>query len=223
MTEEPDASKRFAIQIVPKRSDAFLSELRGGEHGCLFYINESDRKRLQYLFLKTGLEQRWFCVYATATEEPQEVRQSMKNYQLDPDEHSQDLLIIRGEELFDDPRNPNLEKWLTSVSNIYNQAIGIGKRGVRISADLSSYFLKLGLVEQWFRLESSLAKRFDKELCVLCAYDMREFMPSKGSNSSDVLEYYAKLSRTYQKFLGIHSFAIIPTSTEIANLVIALE
>jgi hypothetical protein len=217
-TVTDEQRERISLHILKNDVDSYLSELKGGEHGSLFYLSQEQRRRIQFRFIKTGLEQNWYCVYATAMEDLQSVEASMLSAGIDVNEHQKndkDLLIVRGEELFGNAQAPDIARWLSSANNIYLKAIGNGKRGVRVAADLSAYFLKRGLVDQWFKLEACFGRRFSKELTILCAYDAFDIDYRVGKGIVDVMQFYSKLAHEKgqnRNFLITHSFAILPNS-----------
>ena len=82
--------------------------------------------------------------------------------------------------------------------------ISKGKRGVRIAADLSSYFLSHGLAEQWHSLEYVLERKLSLPVSILCAYDLRLLKIL----DVDPLKYYSKINSENKEFVDAHSFVI---------------
>lgn len=185
----------------------FVRNLKAGEHGCIFFVSEEDFKNIQFEFVKSGLEQNWGVVYATATETTDKVRGSMKQYEIDVQKYESDgsLIIVRGEDLYKNPENPDLQAWTATAKSVCKDFIVKGKKGIRVAADLSSYFLSRGLTKQWFQLEYALERRFAIPLTVICGYDARQIPASKDL---DIIEYYKLVNREEKEYVDAHSFAI---------------
>lgn len=185
----------------------FVKNLKEGEHGCVFFTSREDFRDIQFAYAKSGLEQNWGVVYATATEIPDKVREGMRQYGIDVQKYEADgsLLIVRGKDLYKDSENPDLNSWTATAKSICEGFIAKGKKGVRVAADLSSYFLSNGLAKQWFQLEYALERKFTIPLTVVCGYDAQK-IPS--SRDLDIIEYYKLVNREQREYVDAHSFAI---------------
>ncbi len=198
---------------------SFLAGLKDGQHGCLFYVNEQDKQRIQYEFLKSGLSQNSYCIYATSTEDVETVKRKMKDFGLDYANSYGNLEIVHGEDLYGpDVRRPNKENWVASVNSAYERALKQGKKSLRIAADLSTHFMSMGLEDQWYELESMLEKRFDRKITIICAYNASAF---SANNTLQIIDFYKSLSDSRRKFIDAHSVAIISIGTE-SNLILQL-
>jgi hypothetical protein len=197
----------------------FVRNLKAGEHGCMFFVSEEDFKNVQFEFVKSGLEQNWGVVCATATEIPDQVRTRMKHYGIDVQKYetNESLVILRGEDLYKDPENPDLQAWTSAARSVCEGFMAKGKRGVRIAADLSSYFLSKGLTKQWFQLEYALERKFATPLTVICGYDARLIPASKDL---DIIEYYKLVNREQRDYVDAHSFAIYSNNNKTMILTI---
>ena len=65
------------INIPPEQ---FLNNLKVGEHGCVYFSSKEEMRMILLAFVKSGLENNWGVVYATATESIDEVRNAMQRY-----------------------------------------------------------------------------------------------------------------------------------------------
>ena len=191
-------------------TNQFLNNLKAGEHGCVFYLSKEEMQMIHFAFVKSGLENNWGVVYATATESIDEVRNAMQSYGINTryyekeEEGNGSLIIIRGEDLYKNADNPDIENWINSTKSVSDMFISKGKKGVRVAADLSSYFLSRGLVEQWLELEYVLERKVSLPISILCAYDVR--FPEVWD--TDILKYYLKINSDSKEFVDAHSFAI---------------
>ena len=198
---------RINIQL-----EKFLHDLDAGEHGCVFYISEEDMYNVHFSYVKSGLENNWGVVYVTATDSKEKIRKSMQIHGINTLEYENNghghgdgsLLLMSGEELYNNAENPDITKWRNSVKFVSDIFISKGKKGVRVAADLSSYFLSKGLIHQWHELEYVLEKKLSLPVSVLCAYDAS----SPQLLETDVLKHYDRLTEANKEFINAHSFAI---------------
>lgn len=189
-----------------------------GEHGCIFSASRDVMRNIQFTFLKSGLKSDYGGVYATATEPLDNVRALMNKHGIDTKKYEQNgsLILITGEELYKKAEKPDLELWKTSAKTICDNFLAKSKKGVRIAADLSSYFLSRGYVDQWFELENALERKMSFPLSVLCAYDAS--IPS--IDLTDVLEYHIETSEKNKEFIDAHNFVIYASKND--NVIWAL-
>ncbi len=192
--------------------EQFLNNLKAGEHGCVFFSSKEEMRMIHFAFVKSGLENNWGVVYATATESIDEVRNAMQRYGINTQDYEKkeekgngsSLIIIRGEDLYKNADNPDIENWINTTKSISDMFISKGKKGVRVAADLSSYFLSRGLAEQWHKLEYGLERKLSLPISILCAYDAR--FPEVWD--TDVLKYYLRINSESKEYVDAHSFAI---------------
>lgn len=196
------------INIPPEQ---FLNNLKVGEHGCVYFSSKEEMRMILLAFVKSGLENNWGVVYATATESIDEVRNAMQRYGINTQYYEKkeekgngSLIIIRGEDLYKNADNPDIENWINSTKSVSDMFISKGKKGFRMAADLSSYFLSRGLVEQWLKLEYVLERKLSLPISILCAYDIR--FPEVWD--TDILKYYLRINSESKEFVDAHSFAI---------------
>src|SRR5215210_5576106 len=172
--------------------EKFLHDLDTGEHGCIFYISKEDMYNVHFSYVKSGLENNWGVVYVTATDSKEEIRKSMQSHGINTSEYENNghgdgsLLLMNGKELYKNAEEPDISKWKNSVKFVSDMFISKGKKGVRVAADLSSYFLSKGLIDQWHELEYVLEKKLSLPVSVLCAYDST----SPELLETDVLKHY---------------------------------
>lgn len=164
--------------------------------------------KVQFGFVNSGLEN-WGVVYITATESIENVRRFMEEFGINTQNNSiKSLIIKRGEELYKNPENPDIENWVNALKSVSEMFVSKGKTGVRVAADLSSYFFSCGLLKQWHDLEYALEKKLSLPVSVLCAYDAK----NKELWDVDVLKFYARLNQENKEFVDAHSFAIYTSS-----------
>lgn len=197
------------INIPPEQ---FLNNLKAGNHGCVFFSSKEEMQMIHFAFVKSGLENNWGAVYATATESIDEVRNAMQRYGINTRYYEEEeeekgngsLIIMIGEDLYKNVDNPDIENWINTTKSLSNMFISKGKKGFRMASDLSSHFLSRGLVEQWLKLEYVIERELSLPISILCAYDIR--FPELWD--TDILKYYQKINSESKEFVDAHSFAI---------------
>ena len=203
------SESRNRINIPPEQ---FLNNLKVGEHGCVYFSSKEEMQMIHFAFVKSGLENNWGVVYATATESIDEVRNAMQRYGINTQYYEKkeeengngSLIIIRGEDLYKNADNPDIENWINTTKSVSDMFISKGKKGFRMASDLSSHFLSQGLVEQWLKLEYVLERKPSLPISILCAYDIR--FPEVWD--TDIMNYYLKINSESKEFVDAHSFAI---------------
>ncbi len=166
-------------------------------------------QRIHFAFVKSGLDDNWGTVYLTATQSTDEVRKSMQKhgintYQYEEGSGDGSLIILRGEEIYKNPNNPDLDNWINATKSISDMFISKGKKGVRVAADLSAYFISHGLGGQWHKLEYALGKKLSLPMSILCAYDSG----SSKTWDTDLLKFYDQINSETKEFVDAHSFVI---------------
>jgi MEDS: MEthanogen/methylotroph, DcmR Sensory domain len=111
------------INIPPEQ---FLNNLKVGEHGCVYFSSKEEMQMILLAFVKSGLENNWGVVYATATESIDEVRNAMQRYGINTQYYEKkeeekgngSLIIIRGEDLYKNADNPDIENWINTTKSL---------------------------------------------------------------------------------------------------------
>ncbi len=189
--------------------EEFLHDVKPGEHGCVFFFTKEEMQRIHFAFVKSGLSNNWGVVYLTATESTDEVRKSMQKHGINTYQYEEgfgdgSLIILRGEEIYKNPNNPDLDNWINATKSISDMFISKGKKGVRVAADLSAYFISHGLGGQWHKLEYALGKKLSLPMSILCAYDSG----SSRTWDTDLLKFYDQINSETKEFVDAHSFVI---------------
>ncbi|MBA3978096.1 MAG: MEDS domain-containing protein [Nitrosopumilus sp.] len=200
---------RLSRNIINASPEEFLHDLKPGQHGCVFFFTKEEMHHIQFAFVKSGLDSNWGVVYLSATESIAKLRKLMQKYGIDVHQYEKEsgdgsLIILKGDDLYKNPDNPDIDNWINATKSISDMFISKGKKGVRVAADLSAYFISRGLVEQWHNLEHALGKKPLLPMSILCAYDSG----SSKTWDADVLKFYAQLNPTTKEFVDAHSFVI---------------
>ena len=185
----------------------YVSSLKAGEHGCIFFTSLAEMRKIHFAFVKSGLEDNWGVVYATPAESFDDLKDSMEKHGIDVQKYQErgDLILVRGEDLYKSGEKPDLENCKTAVKSVIEGFMAKGKKGVRVAGDLTSYFLPRGLMMQWFDLEQLFERQSTLPLTVICAYDAA-YIPA--TKDLDIMFYYKKINKEWQNFVDAHSFAI---------------
>jgi hypothetical protein len=125
-------NSRNRIEASPEQ---FLTTLKVGEHGCIFFTSKEVMQNIQFAFVKSGLENNLGAIYATATQSIAEIRSAMRKYGIDTNRFEESdgggtsLLIVKGEDLYNkDPEHPDLDNWKKTTKPICDDFIAKGKK-----------------------------------------------------------------------------------------------
>jgi hypothetical protein len=125
-------NSRNRIEASPEQ---FLTTLKAGEHGCIFFTSKEVMQNIQFAFVKSGLENNWGAVYATATQSIAEIRSAIRKYGIDTNRFEESdgggtsLLIVKGEDLYNkDRERPDLDNWEKTTKSICDDFIAKGKK-----------------------------------------------------------------------------------------------
>jgi KaiC/GvpD/RAD55 family RecA-like ATPase len=86
---------------------------------------------IHFAFVKSGLENNWGVVYATATESIDEVRNAMQKYGINTQYYEKkeeekgngSLIIMRGKDLYKNTDNPDIENWINTTKSLSDMFI----------------------------------------------------------------------------------------------------
>lgn len=197
----------LARRLVNVSPTEYVRDIRGGEHGVMFYTSKEDMRKIHFAFVKSGLENSWGVVYAAPGSYSNELRKEMENYGIDVNKYEEDgsLVIQKGEEIYKDPVKPDLEFHKKKANDVINYFLNRGKKGLRLATDLTSFFLPHGLYISLFDVEHLFKPRMDLPLTVICAYDAA-IIPAVMD--LDITFFYKRINKEWRKFVDAHSFAI---------------
>lgn len=203
MSETLSMAKR-EVKVPPEE---YVSNIKGGEHGVMFYTSREDMRNIHFAFVKSGLENNWGVAYAAPGSYTEDLRNKMQNYGIDVKRYEEDesLFIQKGEEIYKDPVKPDLEFNKKQANDVISYFLSKGKKGVRLATDLTSFFLPHGLYISLFDVEHLFKPRMDLPLTLLCAYDAA-IIPA--IMDLDITFFYKKVNKEWRKFVDAHSFAI---------------
>jgi MEDS: MEthanogen/methylotroph, DcmR Sensory domain len=191
------------IVIPPTK---YVSNLDAGEHGILFYTSKEEMRNIHFAFVKSGLENNWGVIYAAPGSYSEELRNAMQSYGIDTKyEDDGSLVIQKGEEIYKDPAKPDLESFRAQSNDVINYFMNMGKKGLRIATDLTSFFLPHGLYISLFDVEHLFQPRMDLPVTLICAYDAAVIPAVKDL---DITFFYKRINKEWRQFVDAHSFAI---------------
>lgn len=199
------------LSLASRRVDVppaeYVRNIKGGEHGVMFYTSKEDMRKIHFAFVKSGLENGWGVIYAAPGSYSEDLRNEMQNYGIDIEKYDEDgtLFIQKGEEIFGDPVKPDLELHKKQANDVINYFLSKNKKGVRIATDLTSFFLPHGLYVSLFDVEHLFKPRTDLPLTLICAYDAAIIPAIKDL---DIAFFYKEINKEWRKFVDAHSFAI---------------
>lgn len=204
LSESLSLSKRQ----VKMPAQQYVRGVAAGEHGVMFYTSLNEMRDIHFAFVKSGLENDWVVNYALPGSSVDELRKSMRNYDIDVEKHESDgsLIIARGEDLYLNPVKPDINYCRSKAEEVIKYVMGRkDKKGLRIATDLTSYFLPHGSYVSLFDLENLFGRRSDLPVTLLCAYDATVLPAVKDL---DITFFYKRINKEWRKFVDAHSFAI---------------
>ena len=84
------------VKIPPTE---YVSNIKGGEHGVMFYTSRDDMRNIHFAFVKSGLENNWEVAYAAPGSYTEDLRNKMQNYGIDVKRYEEDgSLFIQKED-----------------------------------------------------------------------------------------------------------------------------
>lgn len=203
MSETLSMAKR-EVKVPPTE---YVSNIKAGEHGVMFYTSREDMRNIHFAFVKSGLESNWGVVYAAPGSYAEDLRNEMQNYGIDVKRYEEDgsLFIQKGEEIYKDPVKPDLELFKKQANGVISYFLSKGKKGVRVATDITSFFFPHRLYISLFDVEHLFKPRMDLPLTIICAYDAA-IIPAVMD--LDITFFYKKVNKEWRKFVDAHSFAI---------------
>ena len=218
-----ESTQALILAIVPTRGwlslkpsgtedlRQYVRSVKEGEHGCIIYEDEDRMWDLEVEYLRSGIESGYLGV-VLVTENRNKVREALIRRGMDVDRYVKEgsLMIVDGDQLYGSAKNPNIPAWLDAVKSVVDGAVKSGKKGVRVSGNLSyTYFARQGFAEQWWRLENSLHRNLGLPCTAICTYDVSELAPSERPYAlKDLLEHYRRIGERNPQVMDAHSFAI---------------
>jgi len=196
------ASRRVDVPPVE-----YVRNIKGGEHGMMFYTSKEDMRKIQFAFINSGLENDWGVVYVAPGSYSEGLRKEMQKYGIDVKkyEESGGLLIQKCEEIYLDPGKPDFEFFKKQGNDAINYFLNKGKKGVRVATDVTSFFLPHGFYTSLLDAEHLFRPRMDLPLTIICAYDAT-IIPAVMD--LDIGFFYKRINKEWRKFVDAHSFAI---------------
>ena len=192
------------IEVPPTQ---YVSSLDPGEHGILIYTSREEMRNIHFSFVKSGLENNWGVVYAAPGSYSEELKREMQSYGIETKKYEENgsLFIQKGEEIYKNPARPDLDSFKAQSNDVINYFTKMGKRGLRIATDLTSFFLPHGLYVSLFDVEHLFQPRMNLPITLICAYDA-SIIPAV--RDLDIAFFYKKINKEWRQFVDAHSFAI---------------
>ncbi|MGH9975257.1 MAG: MEDS domain-containing protein, partial [Nitrososphaeraceae archaeon] len=77
----------------------YVSNIKAGEHGVMFYISKEVMRNIFFAYVKSGLENNWGVIYALPGADVDEIKKQMQDYGIDTPRYEADgsLFIQKGE------------------------------------------------------------------------------------------------------------------------------
>jgi len=185
--------KTIETTAVPEKLTSFMEQLRPTNHLIFVYDSPEAKYNVLFNYLKVGLEKGEAGVYVTAEESPNQIRESMKRFDIHVEKHEKTgaLNICRYEDIYITDGGFNMATTMNSWNKLYNTALKNGFKGLRVAGE-TAWFFKRKLIPELVEYEKSLHKVLDIPMIVICAYNVNMLNESK-----DPLNVYNELSKAH--------------------------
>jgi hypothetical protein len=185
----------------------YVSNIKAGEHGVMFYTSKKEMRNIHFAFVKSGIENNWAVIYLAPDSYARELRKAMQNYGIDTKKYEEDgsLFIHKAEDAYKNPAKPDIDFFKTQANDIISHYMNKGKKGLRIATDITSFFLPQGYYVSLFDAEQLFQPRMDLPITIICAYDAAIIPAVKDV---DIVFFYKEINKEWRKFVDAHSFAI---------------
>jgi len=185
--------KTIETEAVAEKVIHFVRNLRPSNHVIFLYGSPEAKYNVLFNYLKVGLENGEAVAYIATEENPGQIRDAMKRFNIEVEKHeetgalrilgSNDFYIIEGEF--------NIPTTLGLINKMYDEALAKGFKGWRGAGEMACFF-EHNLTQELIEYERSLHTAFDIPIIAVCAYNAN--MVTKASNPMDL---YNELLRAH--------------------------
>lgn len=153
------------------------------EHVVLLYTNPKDKRDCLLTYLKAGLDRGQAVAYVISQENPEDIKQAMRAFDIDVDLWEQrgalrvidyrDWYMIDGD--FDPSKTMELWRTLLETSQVN------GFKGLRVAGEMACFFER-DMVDKLIDYEHTLHRVLDVPMTAICAYDVQYFTQKEWFN-----------------------------------------
>lgn len=165
-------SKALETEHVSQKVTEFVENLKPTDHIIFVYQSTEAKYNVLFNYIKTGLENGEVCVYAASEENPNEIRDAMRQFGIAVEKFEKtgalkifnytDIYLIGGK--FEIPTT--LSIW----NKLYDEAVAKGFKGFRVTGEMACFF-KHQLLPELIEYETALHRVLNLPMIAICAYN----------------------------------------------------
>jgi sugar-specific transcriptional regulator TrmB/archaellum biogenesis ATPase FlaH len=174
-----------------------LTSLKPRDHIILVYNSLESKYTILFNYILNGIENNEAAVYVCSEETPRDVKDAMKNFGIDTEEHMHTgaLKILDYNDIYIQNGKFNINEVMDKWSGFYEDALNSNFSGLRVTGEMQC-FLTHQLVHELVEYEKALHTILDIPITAICAYNATDLQ--KVENSINV---YSELVKAHKKVL----------------------
>ncbi|NIV44666.1 hypothetical protein GWN49_07325 [Candidatus Bathyarchaeota archaeon] len=194
-----NATRWEAIETnaVPEKVLHFVEQLRPTNHVIFVYDDPVGKYNVLFNYLKAGLDKGEAGVYVASDEDPNRVRDAMREFGIDVEgyERTDALHILGYEEIYIRDKKFNMASTINKWTDIYKSSLEKGFTGLRVTGETACFF-KHNMVHELLEYEKALHTVLDIPMIAVCAYSA-----SLLNGTYDPVNLYTELARAHGTIL----------------------
>jgi hypothetical protein len=189
--------KYVETTAVPEKMVQFMEQLRPKNHLVFAYDSPEAKYNVLFNYLKVGLENGEAGVYVAADENPNQIRNAMKQFGIEVEKHEKThaLKILGYEDIYIIDGNFSMTTTLNSWKKLYNEALKQGFKGLRVTGEMACFF-KHNMIRELIEYEKTLHRVLDIPMIAICAYNADML-----NKTNDPINLYTELARAHRTVL----------------------
>ena len=189
--------KAVETTAVTEKVIRFMEKLRPTNHLIFVYNSPEAKYNVLFNYLKVGLEKGEAGVYVASEENPNQIRDAMKKFNIEVEKYEEAgaLHIARYEEIYISGGEFSMTTTLDSWNKLYSRALENGFKGLRVTGE-TAWFFDSKIIPKLIEYEKSLNGTMDIPMIAICAYNASQINKSK-----DPANLYSELARAHSTVL----------------------
>lgn len=176
-----------------EKINRIVNRLRPTDHAIFVYDYIETKHDFLFSYIRTGLENNEAAAYVCSEENPNQIREAMKQFGIEVEKHERAgaLTIIHYTDLYIIDGKFNITKVLDSWNKLYREALTKGFKGLRVTGEMECFF-KHNLTKELVEYEDALHRVLDLPIVAICAYNANILNRSK-----DPVNIYSELVKAH--------------------------
>jgi len=176
-----------------EKINRIVNRLKPRDHIILVYDSVETKHNFLFSYIKTGLENNEAAAYVCSEENPNQIREAMKQFGIEVEKHERTgaLTIIHYTDFYIIDGKFNTTKVLDSWTKLYKEALTKGFKGLRVTGEMG-FFFKHNLTKELIEYEDALHRVLDIPIVAICAYSTNIL-----NRSEDPVNIYSELVKAH--------------------------